>query len=110
MAWGTTRLLSRPIQHKSLYTLALAGALLAPVGAKRWPEYINLMQALGTGEKCGVDRATGEYMGARQHITLGYILLSGGIYDTIGGGARGVSTGAIRSGYPSSQVSLRCAL
>ncbi len=60
VALGTTRLLGRPIESKGIDTIALAGAMLAAVGAKRWPDYINLMQAWGTGEESGVNIATVE--------------------------------------------------
>src|SRR5215216_2361757 len=48
VALGTTRLLGRPIEGKGIDTIALASATLATIGAKRWPEHIDLMQALGT--------------------------------------------------------------
>jgi hypothetical protein len=43
VALGTTRLVGHPIESKSLDTIALTGAMLATIGAKRWPEHINLM-------------------------------------------------------------------
>jgi hypothetical protein len=62
---GTTRLLGRPIESKSLDTIALAGAMLATIGAKRRTDHVNVMQVLGTGEELGIHIATVEYMRAR---------------------------------------------
>jgi hypothetical protein len=71
VALGTTRLVGRPIERKGIHTIALAGAILATIGAQRRPEYLNLMPALGTGEEVGVDLATGEEMRAREQRSLG---------------------------------------
>jgi hypothetical protein len=70
VALGTTRLLGRPIERKSLDTIALTGTMLVTIGAKRWPEYINLMQTLGTRQEVGVDIATVEEMRARAQRPL----------------------------------------
>ena len=71
MALGTPCLLRRPIQHKGIDTIALTGALLTTIGAKRRPEHIDLMQALGTGQEVSIDIATVEEMRAWQEIPLG---------------------------------------
>jgi hypothetical protein len=71
VALGTTRLVGRPIESKSLDPIALASTMLATIGAKRWPEHIDLMQALGTGQEFGVDIPTVEEMRAREQRPLG---------------------------------------
>jgi len=63
--------LGRPIEREGIDPIALASAMLATIGAKRWPEHIDLMQALGTGQEFGVDIATVEEMRAREHSPLG---------------------------------------
>jgi hypothetical protein len=65
------RLVGRPIERKSLDTIALAGTMLATIGAKRWPEHLNLMQMLGTRQEVCVDIATVEEMRARAQSPLG---------------------------------------
>ena len=89
VALGTTRLVGRPIARKSLAPLALTGAMLATIGAKRWPEPIKLRPTLGTRQEVGVDLATVEEMRARAHSPLGEILLHHGAPDTIRGGRWG---------------------
>jgi hypothetical protein len=49
-----------PIQDEGIYSIALASALLPAIGTKRWTDHIDLMPALGTGQKCGGDIATVE--------------------------------------------------
>ena len=49
-----------PIQEEGIDSIALASALLPAIGTKRWTDHIDLMQALGTGQKFGVDIATVE--------------------------------------------------
>src|SRR5690242_16641129 len=57
---GTLSLVGRPIERKSLDTIALAGAMLATIGAKRRPDDVNMMPVLGTGEELSVHIATVE--------------------------------------------------
>src|SRR5262244_3526237 len=57
---GTPCLLRWPIQAEGIYSIALASALSPAIGTKRWTDHIDLMQALGTGQECGVDIATVE--------------------------------------------------
>ena len=71
VALGTMRLLGRPIESKSLDTLALAGAMLATIGAQRRTDHVNVMQVLGTGEALGIPIATVEYRRAREQSPLG---------------------------------------
>jgi hypothetical protein len=61
----------RPIERKGIDTIALAGALLATIGAKRRTDDVNMMPVLGTGEELSVHIATVEYMRAREHSALG---------------------------------------
>ena len=60
VALGTARLFVGPIEPKSVDPITLPGALLTAIRAKRWPEHIDLMQVLGTGQEVGVDIATVE--------------------------------------------------
>ena len=57
---GTPCLLRWPIQDEGIDSIALASALLPAIGTKRWTDHIDLMPALGTGQKCGGDIATVE--------------------------------------------------
>jgi len=71
MPLGTPRLGGRPIKRKSLDTLALAGTMLATIGAKGRPDHINVVQVLGTGEELGIHLATVEEMRAWEQRPLG---------------------------------------
>ena len=71
VALGTPRLLGGPIPGEGLESLAFAGLMLPALGAKRRTAHLNLVQALGPVEELGIHRATVEYLGAREEITLG---------------------------------------
>jgi hypothetical protein len=70
VALVTTRLLGRPIERKGIDTIALAGAMLATIGAKRRTDHVNVMPVRGTGEALGIHIATGEEMRAREQSPL----------------------------------------
>jgi hypothetical protein len=61
----------RPIESKNLDTIALAGTMLATIGAKGRTEHINVVQVLSTGEKLGIPIATVEEMRAWEQSPLG---------------------------------------
>ena len=110
MALGTARLLGLPIDDKGLQVIALPFPPLPTVGPKRRTNHIDLMLGLGGDEEVRIDIAAVEQVcaGRRSRWARSWWMVGPMTLSCVVAGV--VITWVIRSGWPASQVSVRCTL